>query len=854
MDDINLTNNAIAMICNGELQAEEDMKPVLQVYDIKLLSAGQQSSNERYRMLLSDGLHSQQSMLATQLNHLIHSGKLQKGSIVRLSQFVSQTIQNRKIIIIIGLDVIFENCDQIGEPKLYVDGPQVRTSIPGQSSVGHPGTASVNPQSVSGSAASAPLPSGSLSAANVIGRASLHQPKPEPHANPQSYGSSFSGNPDSRVFSTTNGPSMYPKAESGARHPQSTSGKYGDQTGNYVNRNEGGSRAPLNTYGRPMPSTYQQPPPTYMNRGPVARNDTTVRTIPIADLNPYQGRWTIKARVTSKTILKSYSNARGEGKVFSFDLLDSEGSEIQATCFNMAAEQFYGMIEAGRVYLISKGSLKPASKTFNHLNNDFCISLDIGATVQPCAEDDDSIPMQQFHFRSIADIENMDNNTMLDVIGVVSSISLTVSIMKKDGTETLKRSLQMKDMSGRSVEVTLWGNFCNAEGQQLQSLCDSGKYPVLAVKAGRINDFNGKAVGTLSNSQLFVNPEIPEARTLREWFDTEGKDITSVSVSRETVGVGRIDVRKTVSQIKDEQLGTSEKPDWITVKATINFIKVDNFCYTACPLMVGERQCNKKVNNNGDGQYRCEKCDQSVAQCDYRYILQFQIKDHTGLTWVTAFQECGEEIIGVSAKELYDLKHEDEDSFGDAIRRVMFTDYVFKLKVKEETFSDEQRVKSTVVKAEKLDVSSESRFLLDMINRLVEDHNAFLGKAANVVMESGMISTGLGVNQASMMNSTGMRTNHVGHGSPYNSTKNAIGGTGVSVFCNSCGGTGHNERNCPSIINRQGHPGVSGHVNASHAGVVSGGSSFTGNMSSVYGSGGGGARGYGGGTNQRVSY
>ena len=63
--------------------------------------------------------------------------------------------------------------------------------------------------------------------------------------------------------------------------------------------------------------------------------------------------------------------------------------------------------------------------------------------------------------------------------------------------------------------------------------------------------------------------------------------------------MGKTDVRKTISQIKYERLGTFEKPDWITVCATISFIKVDNFYYTTCPIMIGDRQCNKKFTNNG---------------------------------------------------------------------------------------------------------------------------------------------------------------------------------------------------------------------------------------------------------------
>jgi len=48
--------------------------------------------------------------------------------------------------------------------------------------------------------------------------------------------------------------------------------------------------------------------------------------------------------------------------------------------------------------------------------------------------------------------------------------------------------------------------------------------------------------------------------------------------------------------------------------------------------------------------------------------------------------------------------------FGEIIRKVFFNQYLFKLKVKEETYSDEQRVKSTIAKTERLDYSSKSKF------------------------------------------------------------------------------------------------------------------------------------------------
>ncbi|KAJ3699164.1 hypothetical protein LUZ61_002869 [Rhynchospora tenuis] len=621
---IQLTRGAISAIYNGDVE----VKPVVEVVDVKIVSPTQ----GRYGAMVTDGSETKQALLASQLNELVRSNQLKKGSIVQLLEYTCADVQNRRILMVLKLQVL-DLDDKIGNTEMP------SKSIP----------LNQNGSSLNGCA--------TTSSASIQGRNLATKPN--------------SNKPP--TFSPTIQPPY-------------------------------------------------KPAPNYKGHGAIMKNDAPARIIPISSLNPYQGRWAIKARVTAKGDLRRYNNAKGDGKVFSFDLLDSDEGEIRVTCFNAQVDRFYDIIEAGKVYMVSKGTLKPAQKDYNHLSNEWEILLDKTSTVDLCTEEDVSIPNQKFNFILISKIEETPNNSIIDLIGIVTAANPSVPILRKNGMETQRRILYLKDMSGRSVELTLWGEFCNREGQDLQVAIDSGAFPVVAVKAAKVSDFSGKSVGTVSSTQLFINPDLPETRNLREWFNNGGKETAATSISSDnnmnTLAIN--EVRKNVSQIKDERLGMGDKPDWVTVKGMISFVKTDTFCYTACPSIIGERNCNKKVKKSSSGNWICERCEKEFKECEYRYLLQVQVQDHTGTTWVTAFQESGEEILGLPAKDLHIIKNEDMDEvrFAEIIKRCLFQQFLFKLKIKEEHHGEEHKVKVTVIKAERVDPSAESQYLLELISRV----------------------------------------------------------------------------------------------------------------------------------------
>jgi len=417
----------------------------------------------------------------------------------------------------------------------------------------------------------------------------------------------------------------------------------------------------------------------------------------IKDLNPYQNKYTIKARVIKKSQKKTWSNSRGEGCVFDFILKDASG-EIKVTGFNDEANKYFDTIQEGKIYYLSNGKIQNVRKPeYNNTGHNYELTLMQHTQIEQTLDRNNAVPTVDYNFVKVADIQNVNDKDKIDILVLVTKVGTCVTQALRSGRDTKKREVTVTDDSNAEIMLTLWGD--NAAKYDQENF--EGK--VIAIRSVQVSDWNGKSLSCTFGSTLDIDPDIPEAEILKNLQQTGQVQTLTTDRLKPKIDGGFTCLKEIQTECQDSAV----QVNFYNLCAYLTELKADKIMYKACP----SEKCNKQVTDMANGKWRCEKCREEFPEFQWRYIVRGAIADATNYQWITLFDDSAKKIIGKSAKEMASIKESNEIEFRRILHRARYRQFNFSVKTSKETWNDEDRLKMTVTNVEPIDAQTRTKHM-----------------------------------------------------------------------------------------------------------------------------------------------
>ncbi|OAF69684.1 hypothetical protein A3Q56_02575 [Intoshia linei] len=428
----------------------------------------------------------------------------------------------------------------------------------------------------------------------------------------------------------------------------------------------------------------------------IIKNGST-KFFKIVAITPYQNRWRIHGRISSKSDIKHFENTKGTGQLFSFEIFDISGP-IRCTCFGTLVDNYFSKIHVNQVYYISKANVKLANKKYSSTNNNYELFFTKNTIITPSFESDNvpKIPFNFIGYNLLIDCKQ----EYVDVIGVIHKVDDIVIVNSKNGKNLSKRNVVIVDKSNLLITCTLW--------DEMAINLEYDDHPVIIIKSAKMGYYNGLQLTVSGNSQLFINFDIEEAHILKGWYNIEANSNDFQELTKDY-----IETEKKIETIFDLNKMKSEKMEYFDIIGTIMTIKRDSPYYKSCL----SENCYKKLIFTNDI-YNCEKCQKSFKNFNYSYLLNACIFDYTGNVWTKCFDNIGNKIMTITANELDEKFSNDEENseYFDTFDEAECTQYRFTLKNNIRYYNDEIKRNVTIVSANKIDYKELHLIYLKMLN------------------------------------------------------------------------------------------------------------------------------------------
>jgi len=439
--------------------------------------------------------------------------------------------------------------------------------------------------------------------------------------------------------------------------------------------------------------------------------------LPLAVLSSFTKDILMKVRITKKFEKKTYGSGAKQGMVFSFNIIDEEGTEFPCCGFNKACENYYDKIAEGKVYEISGGYVKINDKKWSNIKSEYKFFLDDKTVINEIG-DDETISNVNFNFKKLIDLVDLQLNSFVDLLAYVIKCNEVRQIKTKKGDERNMRKIILADDSGYKIEATIWGKLCQ------MTINEGTVYAFKSLKLGEYNKSKNLSIGDDSG---IIEQDNKEALDLQLFCNEQDqdffKDVPVLLGEANDPMTGYVHQNlKYIKEItdmldknaNDDNNNDNKKFDSFKVKAVITGLTLNNdkFYYEGCP------GCKKKMQANERDEYYCNSCAKNYDKSTLYYTLNIRIKDITGEIYVDILGNIGQKVFGKTAEEIKELLVKgNEDELKKIISGSDYAQYYFLILPKLHIYNDIKRKKFSVIKIDSVESVTETNRIVQVLSK-----------------------------------------------------------------------------------------------------------------------------------------
>jgi replication factor A1 len=416
---------------------------------------------------------------------------------------------------------------------------------------------------------------------------------------------------------------------------------------------------------------------------------------PLALLSTFTKEISLLIKVSKKYPVKPFQSKSGNGTLFSFNIIDKDGTEMQVTGFTKAVDKFANLLKEGSVYEIKGGFLKVNDMKFAMVKSDYKLMIDENTQIISKQEYAHLFKEQAIDYVRFDELAERSAFSIVDIIGYVIEVKELFTVSTRQGTSANLRKAIIADDSELKLELTLWKEFSELPIQQGD---------IISVKSAKVGEYQGKSLSTLDTSIVQINPQRPEAEILSSRMLELIKQgvtfkfiVNQVSNFQEITQINLIYIKEMLYQcnnIVDDKFPT------YNIKATVISLKHEerNF-YPGCNDV-----CKKKLIKEGS-LWRCNACDRSYDIPIYYFTFSVRIKDASGEYFLDFFGQVGEKILNIPAHDYSELvANKQNDRLKHISDAIEFRTFLFTVKPKRINYNNAMKIKLNCYKAEAIDI------------------------------------------------------------------------------------------------------------------------------------------------------